>query len=171
MKIYLIGMMGSGKTKLGKKLAKAIAYNFIDVDAFIEEKEGKSIAALFQDIGEEKFRELEHHTIKALQELDNIVISTGGGLPCYHNNMALINNNGMSIYLKAEPALLKSRLINKKETRPLISRIPDEDLQKHLEDLLKKRKGFYEKASIHISAMNLNDRALKNELEKNGCVF
>ncbi|MCK5776502.1 MAG: shikimate kinase [Bacteroidales bacterium] len=171
MRIYLIGMMGSGKTKLGKKLAKAIAYRFIDVDAFIEEKEKKSIAALFQDIGEEKFRELEHQTIKTLQELDNIVISTGGGLPYYHNNMDLINENGISIYLKAEPALLKSRLINKKETRPLISRIPDDDLQKYLEDLLGKRKAFYEKASIHISAINLNDKALIYELEKKGYAF
>jgi len=171
MKIYLIGMMGSGKTKIGKKLAKAISYKFLDVDAFIEEKEGKSIASLFQDIGEEKFRELEHHYVLQLQKLDRIVISTGGGLPCYHSNMDLMNKNGISIYLKADPALLKSRLINKKETRPLISRIQDRDLQEYLEDLFKQRKEFYEKAKFHISAINLNEKVLKDELIKDGFTF
>jgi len=164
MKIFLIGMMGSGKTKTGQKLAKALSYKFIDIDAFIEEKEGKSIPLLFKEIGETQFRELEHHYILKLQDYNNVVISTGGGLPCFHDNMDLINKSGLSIYLQAEPSFLKSRLINNKNSRPLIAKIPDEKLEGYLKDLLEQRRSYYEKASIHISAINLNEKKIIEEI-------
>lgn len=171
MRIFLIGMMGSGKTKIGQRLAKALSYKFIDVDAFIEEKKGKTIPLLFEEIGERKFRELEHQSILDLQEYDDIVVSTGGGLPCFHNNMDLINKNGVSVYLQATPSFLKSRLIHNKSTRPLIANLPDEELENYLITLLELRKPYYEKANIQLSAMNLNEKIVIDKLVKNKILF
>ena len=156
MKIFLIGMMGSGKTSLGKKLANALSYSFVDVDEYIEKQEKKTVTTLFKDLGEESFRKLEHHYLKQLISSDNVVISTGGGLPCYYDNIEIINKNGISIYLEAEPAFLKSRLVLHKNKRPLIANIADADLEAFLSNLLQARQQFYKKALIHISAKSLN---------------
>ena len=164
MKIFLIGMMGSGKTKIGQKLAKALSYKFIDIDAFIEEKEEKSIPLLFKEIGEDKFRELEYHYILKTLEYEDVVVSTGGGLPCFHNNMDLINSNGISVYLQAAPSFLKSRLINNKSSRPLIAEIPNEELEEYIDELLDQRRAYYEKAHIHISAINLSEKKVIEEI-------
>ena len=168
MKIFLIGMMGSGKTKSGQKLAKTLSYKFIDVDAFIEEKEGKTIPLLFKEIGELKFRELEHRYVLKLLEYKDVVISTGGGLPCFHNNMDLINSNGISVYLQAAPSFLKSRLMNHKSSRPLIAKITDEELEEYLKTLLEQRRVYYEKANIHISAINLSEKKIIAEITARG---
>ena len=167
MKIFLVGMMGSGKTSAGKKLAKLLSYQFIDVDEYIKEKEGKSISDIFNELGEDIFRKLEHQNLLNLLHLKDAVISTGGGLPIYHGNMELMNKHGKSIYLQAEPAFLRSRLINQKENRPLISSLKNEEIEPFLANMLKMREHYYGKAHFTIASKSLNVNDLKDKLELN----
>ncbi len=160
-------MMGSGKTSAGKKLAKLLSYQFIDVDKYIEEKEGESITHIFEKVGENAFRKMEHAYLLELIPLKKAIISTGGGLPIYHNNMDLINKNGKSIYLEAEPAFLRSRLISQKNSRPLISNISDDKIESFLAEMLNSRESHYKQAHLNISAKNLNVKELKEILELN----
>ena len=99
MKIFLIGFMGAGKTTVGKKLAKKMNYTFTDTDQIIEKTYKTSISTLFENKGENKFREIERRTLLSING-ENQIVSTGGGTPCYLNNMKWIKKNGISIYLK-----------------------------------------------------------------------
>src|SRR5436853_6290275 len=96
-KVFLIGFMGSGKTFLGKQLAQLLNYEFIDLDEWIEQREKKSIAEIFSEDGEEYFRKKESQQLKLLAEKNNAVIATGGGTPCFHDNMKWMNDHGFTI--------------------------------------------------------------------------
>jgi len=165
MKIILVGMMGSGKSSVGKSLAKALAYQFVDTDTEIEKQVGKSIPEIFEEEGEEAFRDIEKRFMSGLLVQNKLVIATGGGLPCFNNQMEFVNQLGLSIYLKAEPAFLTSRLINKKKKRPLISEMNEEEMTGFLKDLLSKRKPVYEKAQLHINAMNVRITELTDAIK------
>ena len=155
--IFLIGYMGSGKTVVGKSLSKSINYNFYDLDKFIELNEKKSISEIFRLKNEIYFREIES---KYLNELISVkekkIISTGGGTPCYSNNIDLINNNSVSIYLKASVDTLVKRLNDAKINRPLISHLKDKnELKDFISKHLFERNYFYEKAKIKIKTDDL----------------
>jgi len=111
MRIFLIGFMGSGKTTVGQKLARRLGYSFIDMDMQIEKESSMSINQIFKELGEDGFRRREHDLLLRIIRMDNVVVSTGGGVPCFDNNMELINQNGMSIYLKMTPESLVKRLV------------------------------------------------------------
>ena len=102
MRIFLIGFMGCGKTTLGKKLAKHLNFNFIDLDRFIENKTVKSINVIFDEKGEQYFRDLEKESLNEIYKMDNLVIATGGGTPCFSDNMQTMLEKGICIYLKME---------------------------------------------------------------------
>jgi len=119
-KIYLIGFMGSGKSTTGKKLASGLGWSFVDLDKKIEEETGRKIPEIFSKQGEEYFREVERRVLRAMESLSEVVISTGGGAPCYHDNMEHMLGNGITIYLKLTPVQLKQRLAVSKGERPLI---------------------------------------------------
>jgi len=144
-KVYIIGFMGSGKTTTGKKLASLLGWSFIDLDKVIEEKTGKTIAELFSYSGEDYFRDVESEALKGLQSEMNSIISTGGGTPCYGDNMAFMLETGLTIYLKLTPAQLKSRLIESKTERPLIKNINSNDLLSFIENKLSFRETYYNK--------------------------
>ena len=135
--IFLMGYMGSGKSTTGKKLAKLLDYSFIDLDNYIEEEQGKSIPAIFSEQGEEAFRLIEKDALNTLRVKENIVISCGGGTPCFHNNISVMNQAGTTVYIKLSPEMLQSRLLVAKEKRPLIE-------NKNAEELL----SFYTKTVI-----------------------
>ena len=164
MLIYLIGMMGSGKTKTGKKLAKQLSYQFIDVDSYIEAKERKTISELFADEGEESFREKEHKYLLDISLSEDTVVSTGGGLPCFYNHMKLMNTTGICVYLKASPAFLYSRLEKGKNSRPLIADLESDKLELFLSDMLEKRKQYYNHAMIIIDSKDIKISELKERL-------
>ena len=109
-KIYIIGFMGSGKSTAGKKLASLMGWTFVDLDKKIEEFAGKSIPEIFAQDGETSFREIEAKILRSLNSLKNTVISTGGGTPCYSDNMEYMLDTGLTLYLKLTPGQLKSRL-------------------------------------------------------------
>jgi shikimate kinase len=156
MKIFLVGYMGSGKSTAGKKLAKLLGYTFIDHDELIEKAVGKSVYDIFQEDGEEKFREMEHNMLISLLPKDNMVVSTGGGTPCNYNNMELMNRNGLTIYLKMSADSLVNRLRNAKTERPLIIGKSAEDLYNFIVSHLEKREPFYAEAQYKVKAKDLD---------------
>ena len=140
--------MGSGKTTTGRRLAKKLRCNFIDLDEMVEEKYHITIPTLFDKYDEDAFRLLEKKTLSETFKKDNIVISTGGGTPCFFNNMEMINANGISIYLKMNSKSLINRLLNAKRRRPLITGKSPEQLLSFVTSQLKLRETFYLKAKI-----------------------
>jgi len=159
--------MGSGKTTIGKQLARKLAYSFVDSDNYIESKEKRTIVQIFEQDGEEHFRLLEKKYLHELGETDNCVISTGGGLPCFHDNMEFINENGLSIYLQLPPAALVNRLSNSKKDRPLIKDKTDEELLDFIKGALAIRENFYTKAKLCVPGLSLNVLELLDLVEQN----
>jgi shikimate kinase len=144
-------MPGSGKSTWGKKLAKAMQYTFVDLDKLIEEFEKLSIEEVFNIKGEEYFRELEHVFLQKTIVMNNVIISCGGGTPCYHNNMNLINENGISFYLKGTIGLLVDRILKSKRQRPLFLGLEKANLEKKMEELLSIRNPIFEQAHYTIN--------------------
>ena len=123
-------MPGSGKSSWGKKLANALQYSFVDLDKLIEQQEELSIEEIFTEKGEEYFRNLEHKYLLKTVVMNHVVISCGGGTPCYHNNMDLINANGISFYLNGAIGLLVDRILNSKMRRPMFLGIEKAEIEK-----------------------------------------
>ncbi|NQY30928.1 MAG: shikimate kinase [Flavobacteriaceae bacterium] len=166
MIITLLGYMGSGKSTIGVDLATILEYEFIDLDNFIEEKENLSVKDIFKAKGEIYFRRLENTCLKEIYTLqNNVVLSLGGGTPCFYGNMELINSeNSKSIYLKLLPKSLSDRLFKEKENRPLINHLKTEDdLIEFIAIHLFERQSFYNQASSIISTDNLT---IKETVEK-----
>lgn len=155
MIIVLIGYMASGKTSVGKKLANKLNYDFIDLDDFIEEKENLSVSEVFKSKGEVYFRKQETvYLNQVLQTQDNIILSVGGGTPCYSSNMETILNTDhtKSIYLKATIGTLSEKLLRKKAKRPLIAHIDTlEEMAEFVGKHLFERLQFYNQAEIKVS--------------------
>jgi shikimate kinase len=149
MKIFLVGYMGSGKSTLGKRLANALEIPFLDTDTEIERIQGKSISAIFQDEGEEHFRQLEEKYLISLKDVhERTVYATGGGMPCFYDNITLLNELGATVYLKRPASELLHRLVNSKKERPLTVGKTKEELYKFIDQHLSEREPFYEKAKI-----------------------
>jgi shikimate kinase len=164
--VYIIGFMGSGKSTAGKKLAALLGWAFIDLDRKIEEVAGKTIPQIFSEDGEETFRKLETEVLQNLISETNTVISTGGGTPCHGNNMDLMLDNGIIVYLKMTPEQLTSRLMESTGQRPLLKNIPDEKLNEFISKKLASREKWYKKANITLEGKNL-DINLLTSLIKN----
>ena len=157
--IILLGYMGCGKTKVGKKLSKKIGTKFYDLDKEIELFCSKSIKQIFDEIGEIKFRELEQKIlIKILNKNERYILSLGGGTPCYFNNMELISNKTKNtFYLNLDSKVLANRLFSRKTKRPLISSIANEkEMLSFVNKHLFERNHFYNKAS-HIIKSSKKD--------------
>ncbi len=148
MTIFLIGMPGSGKTAIGNYLAEKLQLPFYDTDNIIASIEGMSLSQIFEIHGEDYFRNLEVELMKTWK-LHNAVIATGGGLPCHNDIMATLNNNGITIWLKASIDILSQRLEIESNNRPLLKDIHIKSWVKHA---LKERKPFYSQAKIKINA-------------------
>ena len=159
-RIFLIGFMGSGKTSLGRKLAKLLRFDFFDTDVEIERTTGKSVLQIFETEKEDFFREQEQAVLAELAEKTNAVVSTGGGTPCAFDNMQRMNNAGLTIYLKATPKMLKQRVIRRKHQRPLLKNTPDEALETHIAQLLQQREPEYQKCQLTVEAFNITAKKL-----------
>ena len=161
MKIILIGMPGSGKSSLATEMSREAGLEYIDSDVFIENKFNLSINEIFSNSGENKFREYEHKALKEIFEKDNIILSTGGGMPCYYNNIDLMNNAGITVYLKTSVEILMKRLINNSTERPLIKDKSNKEIKEYLNTTLKDREQFYLKAKYIIDAEKSIEEMLK----------
>lgn len=154
--IYLIGYMGAGKSTVGKKLAEHLAIDFIDSDLYIENRFRKRIIDLFAIWGEETFRKREAVVAEELSWFENVVISTGGGLPIYHNNMDRILESGISIYLQTSEDVLYNRLSLCKQTRPSIRHLEGDALREFIKTNLELRHPIYSKANIIVDVSHIN---------------
>ena len=146
MRIYLIGYMGCGKSTLGRKLAKHAGLQFVDMDHYIEKRNHKTVPQIFAEDGEAEFRIKERKALEELSEFSNVVIATGGGAPCFFDNVDLMNRTGKTIYLNIEPKILADRLMKSKTERPLIKGKSEEELVAFIDENLMKRNEFYMQA-------------------------
>ena len=155
-RIILIGYMGSGKTTVGKALSKETGMMFYDLDWYIESRMRKSVSQIFAEKGEEGFRKIEYNMLHEVAEFEDVIISCGGGTPCFFDNMDYLNQQGDVVYLKATPETLYKHLLMAKIERPLLKGNSSEELIAYITDHLKERAPFYEKAR-HILDVNVLD--------------
>ena len=162
MKLFLVGYMGCGKSSLGKKIAKAMGIRFIDTDAEVESREGATIADIFHYEGEEYFRKSERYIIEELAAGDEVmVISTGGGGPLWEDNMEVMNQSGVTLYLKRTAEQIASRLSpHGREKRPKLRGLNDEELVAFMRENMAQREPYYCKATLTIDCTPMSDAEL-----------
>lgn len=171
MRIYLIGFMGSGKTTVGKKLAKQLGYGFIDLDQLIELKCKTTIAVLFERYDEDAFRILEHKALTETAGADNVVVATGGGTPCFYDNMNWMDAHGLTVYLKLNPGSLSDRLHASKKVRPLLKGKTKPEVVDYVHAKLTEREKFYKLADITVKGENLEMNTLLEEINNANKLF
>lgn len=166
LNLVVIGYMGSGKTAVGKLLAQFLGISFYDLDSLIIKIEAKSINEIFIKKGEKNFRLIEHDILKNFlkQEMKSYILSVGGGTPCYHNNIMMMNNYAKTFYLKACPNTLFQRLKYEKCNRPIIHKVADTNLLDFISIHLSKRTPFYEQAHEHINIYNKSIKTIVQEI-------
>lgn len=148
--------MGCGKSTLGRRLARHTGMQFIDMDNFIEERYCKTIPQIFAEEGEAEFRKKEQKALAELSEFTDIIIATGGGAPCFFDNIKLMNRTGKTVYLNIDAKILADRLLKSKTERPLIKGKSREELVAFIDETLKKRNKFYSQALFQISEPDLD---------------
>ena len=158
-RIFLIGYMGAGKTTLGKAFSRELGLTFIDLDWYIEERFHKTVQQLFSERGEQGFRELEQKMLHEVAEFEDVVISAGGGTPCFFDNMDYMNACGDTVFLQVEPEVLFHRLKVAKQQRPLLANKSDEELMNFICEALQKRHPFYSQAKFLLRADELEDKS------------
>lgn len=161
--IFLIGFMGSGKTYWGRMLAIQTGLPFLDLDEYIVQKAGESIASLFARTGEHAFRILEHEALRQLAAMPPGIVATGGGTPCFFGNMDWMNTAGTTVYLQTPPSLLAKRLQPEMSERPLLAGLEAADLSVFIAGKLAEREPYYLQSKI-IIRQNHNDTPVLNEL-------
>ena len=155
-RIILIGYMGAGKTTVGKALAKELHMPFYDLDWYIESRMHKTVKAIFDERGEAGFRKIEHNMLHEVAEFEDIIISCGGGTPCFFDNIDYMNRQGETVYLKATPEVLYGHLKMGKTIRPLLLNKTADEVQVFIREQLAQREYYYSKAK-HVLDVNLLD--------------
>jgi shikimate kinase len=148
MRIFLIGYMGCGKSTIGRGLAKNMGLDFIDLDSYIESRNFKTIPEIFAQEGEDAFRRAEQKALHEVTEFDNLVVATGGGAPCFFDNMEVIKRSGKSVYLNGSPRILAARLLKSKTERPLIKGKSESELVAFIDETLARRSVWYKQADV-----------------------
>jgi shikimate kinase len=157
--------MGSGKSTHGKKLAKELAYQFIDLDTYIEEKESMTVQQIFNNFGEQVFREKETEYLnEVISKTGNIIISLGGGTICFHSNLTRVLNSGLLIYIYMPAEALYDRLKNSVKDRPLLKEKNPTEIQAYIKETLMQRSTFYNQAHITINGISLTTATIKQAI-------
>lgn len=151
-RIFLIGYMGCGKTTLGQALAERLGCSFLDVDTWISDAAGKSIPQIFAEEGEARFREWEGEALEEAIEQEDVVVATGGGMPCFEERMDTLLAHGTVIYLELKPETLLQRLSDGLHGRPLLAGLSQETLLTHIEKQLEQRQAIYKEADMVLDA-------------------
>lgn len=156
-RIILIGYMGAGKTTVGKALAKELHMPFYDLDWYIESRMHKTVKAIFDERGEAGFRKIEHNMLHEVAEFEDIIISCGGGTPCFFDNIDYMNRQGETVYLKATPEVLYGHLKMGKTIRPLLLNKTADEVQVFIREQLAQRESYYSKAKYVLDVNLLDD--------------
>ncbi len=156
--------MGCGKTTIGRPAAKRLGLRFLDMDAEIERLEGMPVSEIFAMKGEDYFREAERDLIRGLGEEDNVLVATGGGAPCFHDNMEEMNRLGCTIYLCMSPEKLTTRLLPGQAKRPLVRGKSPEELTDFIRTSLGRREETYRKAKLTIDCDGVSDEYIANHI-------
>lgn len=155
MRIFLIGYMGCGKSRWGKIVAEHYGFKFIDLDDLIEEREGLSVSQIFDRYNESDFRQKEHDALKSIANEENIIVATGGGAPCFHNNMEEMKNLGTTLFIEGSPELLRDRITESKTERPLVKNFSQQELLDFIIRHLGNRMPFYAQSDYKLVSGNL----------------
>ena len=167
-RIFLVGFMGSGKSTLGRRLKTEMDWAFIDLDDYFEARHKTTIKQFFSQYGEMAFRQEEQKMLKEVITKDKVIIATGGGTPCYFDNMALMNAHGLSIYIKLPVDTLVDRLSGPRQVRPLVMGKSGDDLRSFVSDKLAEREKYYNKARVVVDAEVLGVDGFKRVIEASG---
>jgi shikimate kinase len=163
--VYLTGFMGSGKTTAGKELASRLDWAFIDLDRYIEKHTGNTVPEIFNRYGEDYFRCIESLNLLNLEASSDTIVSTGGGTPCYNENMEFMVKNGITIYLKMTTDQLWKRLHDVKADRPLIKDLDDDELRSFISGKLSEREQWYERSEIIVDGSAPDIDSLINNIK------
>ena len=155
--VFLIGYMGCGKTTLGEVLAQQLGYRFIDLDEFIEERQGMTVVEIFDEMGEDRFRELEIEALREVASMTDVIVSCGGGTPCHGDNMALMNQAGTTVWLTTSPQRITARLLlpEQKCKRPKINTLPNDDVLPLVEKELQARTPYYSQSQLQFDSTDI----------------
>lgn len=164
--IFLVGFMGSGKTHWGRIWAEKFRFSFVDLDYEIEKAFGMSIESIFEKHSEEKFRELEKYHLQKNENKKNLLVSCGGGTPCFLENMDWMLQNGIVIYLKASERYILERVMEETDKRPLLKKVNESELLFFIQKTLKEREPVYKRAHYILRAENLKAESLKKILDE-----
>lgn len=156
-RIILIGYMGAGKTTVGKALSQALGLPFYDLDWYIEERHRRTIAQIFAEKGEKGFRDIERNILHEVAEFEDVVISCGGGTPCFFDNMEYMNRQAQTVYLKASPDILFRHLKMGKVERPLLKDKTEDEMEQYIRDSLSTREPFYSQARYTLDVTLLDN--------------
>ncbi len=164
--IFLVGFMGSGKSYWGNIWSRQNNLPFFDLDEIIETQQQKTIAQIFEQSGEPHFRILETATLQNFSASQNCIVACGGGTPCFNNNMQWMNDNGLTIYLKATPDEIVERIKYELEKRPLLKTLSEQELFAFIEKKIEEREEFYLQAKKILPVKILSEKLLKHSLYK-----
>ncbi len=155
--VFLIGYMGCGKTTLGEVLARQMGVPFIDLDEYIERQQGMTIVEIFAREGEERFRQLETAALGEVAAMDGVIIACGGGTPCHGNNMTLMNEMGVTVWLTTSPERITARLLlpEQRVKRPKFNDLPDEAFLPLVQRELERRSPYYNQASLQFDSTDI----------------
>lgn len=156
-RILLIGFMAAGKTTLGKALARDLGLQFIDLDHYIENRYHSTISQLFAERGEEGFREIERKMLHEVTEFEDVIIATGGGTPCFYDNMEYMNSMGVTVFLQASVDVIFTRLTIARVQRPLVKGKSADELRQYITAMLEQRSPYYTRAHHTFCANHLED--------------
>ena len=159
-RIIILGYMGAGKTTLGHALSKVLDMPFYDLDWYIESRMRKTVSQIFEERGEEGFRTIERNMLHEVAEFENVIISCGGGTPCFFDNMEYINQQGETVYLSATPEILYQHLQMGKKERPLLKGKSEEELKMFMQTQLNDRNVYYNQAKriFRVELMDTRDK-------------
>jgi shikimate kinase len=156
MRIFLIGFMGCGKSTMGRTLAAKLGLTFIDLDHYLEERYFKTIPRIFAEEGEDAFRRKERKMLEEVAAFDQVIVATGGGAPCFFDNIELMNQAGFCIFMDIDAESLIYRLTHARTERPLIKGKSPEELREFIDALMLKRRPFYEKAQYILKGKEIS---------------
>ena len=160
MKIFIIGFMGSGKTHWGRIWAANNGLDFFDLDELIEKNENRTIAVIFEEQGENYFREKESEMLRRFREKDHFLLACGGGSPCFGDNMKWMNQHGNTVYLSASPQYITENIATEKDKRPLLKNVKPGEILFFIEQKLNERKPFYDQSKFIIPVNELDENSL-----------